>query len=37
MNDVRSEIMPLGVKDLKRDRVKAVQLKLKTTAEVPKK
>ena len=37
MHDIRSEIRPLGVKDLKRDGVKAVQLKLKATAEEPKK
>ena len=37
MDDIRSEIRPLGVKDLKCDGVKAVQLKLKATAEEPKK
>ena len=37
MDDIRSEIRPLGVKDLKCDGVKAVQLKLKATAEKPKK
>ena len=37
MDDIRSEIRPLGVKNLKRDGVKAVQLKLKATAEEPKK
>ena len=37
MNDILSEIRPLGVKDLKRDGVKAVQFKLKATAEEPKK
>ena len=36
MDDICSEIRPLGVKDLKRG-VKAVPLKLKATAEEPKK
>ena len=37
MDDIGSEIRPLGVKDLKCDGVKAIQLKLKATAEEPKK
>ena len=37
MDDIRSEIMPLGVKDLKHNRVKGIQLKLKAIAEEPKK
>ena len=37
VNDIRSEIRPLGVKDLKCNGVKAVQLKLKATAGEPKK
>ena len=37
MDNIRSEIRPLGVKDLKRDGIKAVQLKVKATAEEPKK
>ena len=36
-DDIRSEIIPLGVKDLKRDGVKAVQFKPKATAGEPKK
>ena len=36
VDDIRFEIRPLGVKDLKRG-VKAVPLKLKATAEEPKK
>ena len=32
-----SEIRPLGVRDLKRDGVKAVRVKLKATAKEPKK
>ena len=37
MDEIRSEIRPLGVKGLKRDGVEAVQLKLKSAAEEPKK
>ena len=37
VDNIRSEIRPLGVKDLKRDGVKAVQLKLNATAEELKK
>ena len=37
VDDICSEIRPLGVKDMKRDRVKAVQFKHKATAEEPKK
>ena len=37
MDDILSEVRPPGVKDLKRDGVKAVQFKLKATAEEPKK
>ena len=37
MDDIRSEIRPLGVKDLKRDGVKGVQSKPKATAEELKK
>ena len=37
MDDIRAEIRPLGVKDLKRDGVKAVQLKLIATAKKPEK
>ena len=37
VGDIRSEIRPSGVKDLKRNGIKAVQFKLKATAEEPKK
>ena len=37
MDNICSDIRPLGVKDLKCDGVKGVQLKLKATAEEPKK
>ena len=37
VDDIHSEIRPLGVKDLKPDGAKAIQLKLKATAEEPRK
>ena len=37
MDDIRSEIRPIGMKDLKHDGVKPVQLKRKATADEPKK